>query len=198
MKKLPIIVISVFAVALIGILLFVDTYEEEQTVQTTTQAVEAEESQPAIVANETEGLASEELTEQQLLYLIEEEKLAHDVYTVFYEKYGARVFGNILESESTHQERVLTLLEARNIADPRSPEIGVFTNSDLQKFYDDLIAQGMQNETEAFRAGVIIEETDIADLTEQLSTTTEEDVVLALEDLRRGSENHLRAFNKQL
>ena len=198
MKKLPIIVISVFAVALIGILLFVDTYEEEQTVQTTTQAVEAEESQPAIVANETEGLASEDLTEQQLLYLIEEEKLAHDVYTVFYEKYGARVFGNILESESTHQERVLTLLEARNIADPRSPEIGVFTNSDLQKFYDDLIAQGMQNETEAFRAGVIIEETDIADLTEQLSTTTEEDVVLALEDLRRGSENHLRAFNKQL
>jgi hypothetical protein len=198
MKKLPIIVISVFAVALLGILLFVDTYEEDQTVQTTTQTVDNKESQLEIISNDAEGLASEELTEQQLLYLIEEEKLAHDVYTVFFEKYGARVFGNILESESTHQERVLTLLEARNIADPRSPEIGVFTNSDLQKFYDDLIAQGMQSEIEAFRAGVIIEETDIADLSEQLSTTTDEDVVLALEDLRRGSENHLRAFNKQL
>jgi hypothetical protein len=204
MKKLPIIAISVFAVVVLGMIFFVDTYNEEQTPVTeqtpltAKQSNSEKESQPEIIANETEGLASEELTEKQLLYLIEEEKLAHDAYTVFYEKYGARVFGNILESESTHQERVLTLLVARNIKDPRSSEIGVFTNSDLQKFYDDLIAQGMQSETEAFRAGVIIEETDIADLTEQLSTTTDEDVVLALEDLRRGSENHLRAFNKQL
>jgi hypothetical protein len=204
MKKLPIFTISLFVVLVLGIILFVDTYNEEQapitdqSSQKITQSTSENKSQPEIIANETEGLASQELTEQQLLYLIEEEKLAHDVYTIFYEKYGARVFGNILESESTHQERVLTLLNARNIQDPRSSEIGVFTNSDLQNFYNDLIAQGMQSETEAFKAGVIIEETDIADLTEQLSTTTDEDVVLALEDLRRGSENHLRAFNKQL
>ncbi len=198
MKKLPIIATSIFVFVVLGMVFFVDTYNEEQSPQTVTQVVSPAEQQPVIVANESEGLASEDLTEKQLLYLIEEEKLAHDVYTVFYDKYGARVFGNILKSESTHQDRVLTLLDARNIADPRSSEIGVFTNSDLQKFYDDLIAQGMQSETEAFRAGVIIEETDIADLTEQLSTTTEEDVVDASEDLRKGSENHLRALNRQL
>ncbi len=34
-----------------------------------------------------------------LLYLIEEEKLAHDVYAQMYDIYGARVFGSILQSE---------------------------------------------------------------------------------------------------
>jgi hypothetical protein len=198
MKKLPVIVISLFVIIVLGIIFFVDTYDEDEFTQTTNQSISSNESQPEIISSESGGLASEELTEKQLLYLIEEEKLAHDVYTVFYEKYGARVFGNILVSESTHQDRVLTLLRARNISDPRSTEIGVFTNTDLQKFYDDLIAQGSQNETEAFKAGVIIEETDIADITEQLSNTTDEDVVLALEDLRKGSENHLRAFKRQL
>lgn len=197
MKNLPIIAVSIFAISVIGIIIFVDTYNEEQaSIPTTTQTIK--ESAPVIVANTNEGLASAELTEKQLVYLIEEEKLAHDVYTVFYEEYGARVFGNILKSESTHQDRFLSLFQSRNITDPRSSEIGVFTDSDLQKFYDDLIAQGMQNETEAFRAAVIIEETDIADITEQLSTTTEQEVIVVLEDLRRGSENHLRAFNKQL
>jgi hypothetical protein len=201
MKNLPLILLSMFVVLLLGIIFFVDTYEEQPVSNNTSNNQEVSNSNPStITASDVEsvGLSPDELTEKQLLYLIEEEKLAHDVYTVMYEKYGARVFGNILESESTHQERVLTLLEARNIADPRSSEIGVFTDSDLQKFYDDLIAQGMLNETEAYRVGVIIEETDIADLTAQLATTTEQDVVDTLEDLRSASENHLRAFNRQI
>lgn len=137
-------------------------------------------------------------TQEQLLYLIEEEKLAHDVYTVMYQKYGARVFGNILSSEESHQAQVLTLLEARNIADPRSQSIGVFQNQELQSLYDQLIEQGNKSETEAFKVGVIIEEKDIADISVQLSTATEQDVIDTLEALRKGSENHLRAFNKQL
>ena len=137
-------------------------------------------------------------TEEQLLYLIEEEKLAHDVYTVMYQKYGANVFGNILQSESTHQGKVLTLLQTRNITDPRSSEIGVFKNQDLQALYNQLIAQGNKNATEAYKVGVAIEEKDIADISTQLSTAKDDDVIAALESLRSGSENHLRAFNRQL
>lgn len=142
-------------------------------------------------------LAGKSISEQ-LLYLIEEEKLAHDVYTVMYQKYGATVFGNILQSESTHQGRVLTLLEARSIADPRSSEVGVFKNQELQALYNQLIEQGSRNATEAYKAGVAIEEKDIADISTQLSTAKDDDVIAALESLRSGSENHLRAFNRQL
>ena len=202
MKKLPIIILIVFAVTTLGIIFFVDTYSENQQTQATPPTASNRQSAVVSVSPEEsedkETLTAEELTQQQLLYLIEEEKLAHDVYTVFYKEYGARIFGNILESESTHQEKVLTLLEARDIPDPRSSDVGVFTDSDLQNFYNELIAQGMENEKEAIKAGIIIEETDIADLQEQLSTTTDADVTSALEDLLKGSENHLRAFNRQI
>ncbi len=137
-------------------------------------------------------------TKEQLLYLIEEEKLAHDVYTVMYQKYGANVFGNILESESSHQGMVLTQLQARNIEDPRSPELGVFNNNELQQLYDKLIIQGNISATEAYKVGVIIEEKDIADISNQLATTSDPGIVPTLEALRSGSENHLRAFNRQL
>lgn len=147
---------------------------------------------------EPEGPTALSSTEDQLVFLLEEEKLAHDVYTVMYQKYGATVFGNILESESTHQGRVLTLLQARSIADPRSSTVGVFQNQALQTLYDQLIAQGNKSATEAYAVGVLIEEKDIADITTQLSTATDEDIIRTLEALRSGSENHLRAFNRKL
>jgi hypothetical protein len=136
--------------------------------------------------------------EDMLLYLIEEEKLAHDVYTVMYQTYGSKVFGNILNSEQTHQNKVLTLLQSRNIADPRSTDIGVFTNPALQQLYDTLIAQGKQSVSEAYTVGKAIEEKDIADITKQLATASDSDIVSTLNALRDGSENHLRAFNRQL
>lgn len=142
--------------------------------------------------------ANKQSQDELLLYLIEEEKLAHDVYTVMYEQYGANVFGNIFKSEQNHQGQVLTLLQARNIADPRSSERGVFSNPELQALYDQLITQGKQSTAEAYKVGVAIEEKDIADITTQLATATDSDIVATLERLRTGSENHLRAFNRQL
>jgi hypothetical protein len=154
---------------------------------------------PATQSKTNESKPTSDLTTEELLeYLIEEEKLAHDVYTVMYQKYGANVFGNILESETTHQGMVLALLQARNIQDPRSTELGVFKNNELQQLYDKLITQGNISATEAYKVGVIIEEKDIADISNQLATTTDQGIVPTLESLRSGSENHLRAFNRQL
>lgn len=48
------------------------------------------------------GAATQDETTVLLSYLIEEEKLAHDVYTVLLEEYGSQVFGNILESSENH------------------------------------------------------------------------------------------------
>lgn len=144
------------------------------------------------------GNATAPDTERLLVYLIEEEKLAHDVYTKLGEIWGAKVFSNIAQSETTHQQEVLKLLNARNIADPRSESLGVFQNSELQTFYDQLIAQGSQSLTQAYKVGVIIEEKDIADISSQLKNANDSDVIATLKKLRRASENHLRAFNRQL
>jgi len=77
-------------------------------------------------------------------------------------------------------------------------ELRLFSNPELQALYDQLVAQGKQSTFAAYKVGVAIEEKDIADITTQLATATDSDIVATLERLRTGSENHLRAFNRQL
>ena len=144
------------------------------------------------------GIATADATSEQLVYLIEEEKLAHDVYSKMFELWGSKVFGNILNSEESHQSQVLTVMATRDIADPRSSQEGVFKNADLQKLYDELIAKGSKSAVDAYEVGVAIEVLDIDDLTKMLATAKDADVIAMMENLRRGSENHLRAFNNQL
>ena len=144
------------------------------------------------------GIATADATAEQLVYLIEEEKLAHDVYSKMFELWGSKVFGNILNSEESHQSQVLTVMATRDIADPRSSQEGVFKNADLQKLYDELIAKGSKSAVDAYEVGVAIEVLDIDDLTKMLATAKDADVIAMMENLRRGSENHLRAFNNQL
>lgn len=136
----------------------------------------------------------------RLTYLIEEEKLAHDVYTKLYEKYGVRIFSNIARSETTHQDRILDLFNTRGLDDPRSSKVGVFNDADLQKLYNDLIAQGYKSLDEAYKVGVAIEEKDIADLEADLDKVDADqtDIIYALDALLHGSRNHLQAFNRQI
>ena len=144
------------------------------------------------------GIATADATAEQLVYLIEEEKLAHDVYQAMFDLWGSRVFGNILQSEQSHQSQVLTVMNIRDIKDPRSSKSGVFVNADLQNLYNQLIAKGSQSAVDAYEVGIAIEELDIDDLTKMLATAKDADVIAMMENLRRGSENHLRAFNNQI
>jgi hypothetical protein len=153
------------------------------------ESSKADEDIPENVANSTE--------EESLKYLIEEEKLAHDVYMVMYEKYGTRIFSNIMESEITHQEKVLSLLESRDIEDPRSESVGVFKNQELQSLYDQLIELGNKSQQDAIKVGIMIEERDIADLTVEIQRTSDGEVKSVLEELKKASENHLKAFQRQ-
>ena len=108
------------------------------------------------------------------------------------------MFGNILQSEQSHQSQVLTVMNTRDIKDPRSSKVGVFVNTDLQNLYNQLIAKGSKSAVDAYEVGVAIEELDIDDLTKMLATAKDADVIAMMENLRKGSENHLRAFNNQL
>ena len=162
----------------------------------------SEESQARIdekVVTDTSALAGQTV-DDRLLYLIEEEKLAHDVYIKMYELYGARTFDNISRSETQHQNSVLAILQDHHLADPRSSDIGIFRNQDLQKLYDSLIAQGSKSLSDAYAAGVTIEEVDIADLTTDLKLVASGDtaVVAMMNALKNGSENHLQAFSKHI
>lgn len=149
---------------------------------------------------DTQSASNNEATAAELAYLLEEEKLAHDVYQAMYEKWGARVFTNIQGSETMHQKMVLALMESRNLPDSRTTEFGKFNDPALQQFYDELIAQGNKSEVDAFKVGVAVEEKDIADLNTTLASLDpkDTDVKDVIENLIHSSESHLRAFNRQL
>ncbi len=133
-----------------------------------------------------------------LLYMREEEKLAHDVYVTFYSQYGSRNFDNISQSELTHIESIKTLIDRYGLTDPASGEMGVFTNPDLQALYNELVGRGNQSLADALRVGAAIEEIDILDLKEHLAQTDNADIQIVYENLLAGSENHLRAFVAKL
>ena len=130
-----------------------------------------------------------------LLFMREEEKLAHDVYTVLYDQYGQQIFTNISDSEQKHTDAIKMLLDRFGLEDPVGDnDLGVFTNEDLQALYDDLIESGSQSLTDALLVGLAIEEIDILDLEEAIAGTDLPAILLVYENLLKGSHNHLRAF----
>ncbi len=130
-----------------------------------------------------------------LLFMYEEEKLARDVYTSLAALYTQPMFSNIASSEQTHMDSVKALLDRYELAVPVADTAGVFNNTDLQKLYDDLTAQGSQSLVEALKVGAAIEEIDILDLKERLQQTDQEDIRQVFESLLAGSYNHLNAFS---
>lgn len=129
-----------------------------------------------------------------LVYMREEEKLAHDVYVTLGTQWSLPLFLNISRSEQTHTDAIKTLLDRYGLADPASNELGVFTNPDLQALYNDLIARGSQSLADALKVGAAIEEIDILDLQRRLAETDNADIQQVFDNLLNGSYNHLRAF----
>ena len=74
----------------------------------------------------------------------------------------------------------------------------MFSNESLQVLYDDLVARGSASVEQALMVGASVEEIDILDLDRSMAKTDREDILLVYSNLRRGSENHLRAFVNNL
>ncbi|HYQ59196.1 MAG TPA: DUF2202 domain-containing protein [Draconibacterium sp.] len=143
----------------------------------------------------------EELTDadiEGLLLMREEEKLAHDVYLYFYEMYGRQLFLNIANSEESHMDAVLVLLNGYGIEDPALDDEGVFSNQTLAELYAQLIEKGSAGLAEALTVGATIEDLDISDLQRQLAETENSDIIRIYENLLQGSENHMRGFVRNL
>lgn len=140
--------------------------------------------------------------QDDLLFMWEEERLARDVYTALYAKWGSKIFTNIANNgEQTHMDSVKAMIDKYQVdVSSYDPVVaGIFVNQELQALYNTLVAQGSVSSIEAYKVGVLIEETDIADLDQRLlPVDLPSDIRTVYENLKKGSLNHLAAFNKQL
>lgn len=164
-----------------------------------------------------------ELTDEiknELAYMGNEERLAHDVYNKLYESFpNLKQLTNIpTNSEIKHIEAVralinkyeidgktLSVVDVENaLLTPEADVANVAGQYDIQKIqdlYDMLIAKGEQSEIDALQVGCIIEVVDINDLDEFLvhaEDSKAQDVIDVFEFLREGSYSHYWSFNDGL
>lgn len=134
-----------------------------------------------------------------LLFMREEEQMAHDLYAIWSEMYPFPIFEKIAQAEVTHVNEVQFLIDRYNVP---SDNVGNFSlgygNLAIQTLSASLAEQGNLSQTDALKAGVLIEEQDISNLDKALANTTREDLKVVYGNLRSGSENHLSAFKRQL
>jgi hypothetical protein len=135
---------------------------------------------------------------EHLLYMLEEEKLARDVYQALNAKWNHRTFTNISKSEQQHMDELKALFPKYGLIDPTAgKQSGEFTNQKLQELYTQLVRKGSKSLNDAMTVGVEVEKLDIADLEVAISQTTDSDVNLVYKNLLRGSSNHLKAFSSR-
>lgn len=131
-----------------------------------------------------------------LTFLVQEEKMAYDLYTVIGNATGLRQMQNISRSEDRHIEAVRSLLAMYGVDDPTLDlAIGEFEDATLQALYDELLAIGSDS-SGAIEVGVAVEETDIKDIEEMLTQDLPTDIKRVLESLLAASYNHLAAFSR--
>ena len=134
-----------------------------------------------------------------MTYMREEEKLARDVYVKLAGTSGNPVFTRIAASEQRHMDalgRVITPLRPdrpgkgqgrRRVREPGAPAA-------LQPARSPRAAA---SPAAAIDVGRSIEKLDIADLNNREATSKHADVRWVFQQLERGSNMHLRAFNMQ-
>ncbi|UIX34189.1 ferritin-like domain-containing protein [Streptomyces sp. GQFP] len=127
--------------------------------------------------------------------MAEEEKLAHDLYTAFADRYDVRVFERISAAETQHLTAVRTLLDRYDVTDPTAGKpAGEFADPGVQATYDRLLKQGEDSLSGALAAGRTVETDDIAALNKALSGLTAPDTRQVYTNLLAASERHLTAF----
>jgi hypothetical protein len=149
----------------------------------------------ALSATPAQAVTLTTAQKNQLKYLVEEEKLARDVYSYLAANVTSHKFSNIVKSEQSHMDQVSALLKTYGVSNPTTKRAaGVFLNKDLQALYNSLTKEGAASVAAAFGVGVKIENIDIADLEKDLKSKYSADISTILQGLLRASQNHLAAF----
>ncbi|WP_457795328.1 DUF2202 domain-containing protein [Horticoccus sp. 23ND18S-11] len=128
-----------------------------------------------------------------LLFQIDEERMARELYLAFAGKWALRPFENIPVAEARH-EAVLRQLALRAGLTAPVAVAGRFASVEVQQRYDALLALGLESADSALRASAFVEEQDIADLQTLIASTDSAALKEAATALKTASGHHLNAF----
>jgi hypothetical protein len=140
-----------------------------------------------------------EPAEKMLIHMIEEEKLAHDVYARLRDVTGLQIFGTIAAGEATHHSTMLRDADRRNIDVSYLPsEPGEFHDPAFQALYEQLVQEGSASPQAALRVGVKIETLNFTDISDAMLITEDAALDNTYSHLASVSQSHLRQFQMTL
>ncbi|HLS44655.1 MAG TPA: DUF2202 domain-containing protein [Ornithinicoccus sp.] len=141
------------------------------------------------------GTAATAEIEETLLFILEEERMARDLYDALGEAHdGLSPFTQIERSEQQHYDAVAKLVTLKDGTLPEEGSPGVYQADGLQTMYDDWLGRGLTSPEAAFQVGVELETADIANLRSTIEEIDDADVDRVMSHLLRASEHHLQAF----
>lgn len=135
-----------------------------------------------------------------LRFMIQEEKLAGDLYVELYEQTGLEVFARIAGAEDRHMASLISQAERAGIdvSDLAALPVGSFLDAGLQATYAELLAVGSVSAEAALNVGRQVESADLADLAASLDEVAGTPLVGVYEHLQTASGRHLAAFDQWL
>ncbi len=138
-------------------------------------------------------------------YMVNEEKLAYDVYTDLYNYHlsnsniALTQFQNVAQySETNHIRMVEDLAIKYDLETASHLENGVYNIPEVQAVYDALYSNGLASPVDAYQSGCMVEVVDINDLNRDISiaqASNAQDLVDVFTMLRNASYNHYWAFD---
>ncbi|WP_237702461.1 ferritin-like domain-containing protein [Opitutus terrae] len=133
----------------------------------------------------------------ELIYAVEEERVARDLYLTAAERWSLRVFERIARSEAQHEAAVTQLAGSVAVTLPVAAR-GVYATPELQKLYTDSLVLVNESEVAALRVGALVEESDIAELRRLAGVATDDGTRAVLAHMEQASTRHLNAFVRSL
>ena len=147
--------------------------------------------------SDTTPLSDQEVAD--ILFMREEEQMAHDLYSRWAGMYPLPIFSNIRDSETVHIYEVQLLMDRYDVPSDRIGNASAgFYNPVIQSWYEAFSSQGDASQTAALEAGAAIEQDDITDLDAAIGHTSRLDILQVWNNLRQASVNHESAFLQAL
>ncbi len=156
----------------------------------------------AIIAAAYSGLSQVKFAfspedQKSVEHMIEEERLAVELYQMLAKVWDQPIFKEILAEEKVHLVRVQRLGKKYHVEESQR-EYGEYLDQNLQNLFNGFRIRANASEKEALLVAAEFEERDIVDLQKYFNTTDNADLIITYEFLLEEAKDHLRIIYKVL
>ena len=134
----------------------------------------------------------EKQNQEKIVQIVESERLAFEVISVFKDLFPLPIFENVANAEKIHLKRTMLLAEKYGLVLSKT-EKGVYTDDANNKLFNELVTIGSLSEEAAVRVIGKLEEKSVIDLNIIINKTDDAKLIIHFDYLWRGAKKHLRA-----